>query len=249
MTLSRREAVLGLGAAPAALLGMGAASPNSLAATLLAAAQDGVAPAYRGQHQVVPLPFDPKKIAGFSEKLLVSHHENNYTAAVKNLNKVEAALATMNAETPPFVLAGMKERQLTFHNSKTLHELYFANLGGDGKPAGAIEKAISAEYGSFAQFEAEFRATGGALSGGSGWVTLGFDFRTGSLRIHESFGHTQTAAASFPIFVMDMFEHAYQMDFGAAAAKYVEAFWKNVNWAEVDRRLAAVTKARAAMSV
>lgn len=246
MTLSRREAVIGLGAAPAILAGIHATTPAAFAASV--AAQEPVAPAYRGGHQVVPLPFDPKKVAGLSERMLVSHHENNYTAAVKNLNKVEPLLATLTKETPPFQIAGLKERQLTFHNSKVHHEHYFANLGGDGKPAGGVVDAIASEYGSFARFEQEFLATGVALGGGSGWVILGFDLRDGSMRIHESFGHPQTPACALPILVMDMFEHAYQMDYGAAAAKYIEAFWKNVNWAEVDRRHAFAKKALAALT-
>lgn len=246
MTLSRREAVLGLSAAPAALVGLGAASPAALGAALGAEETAGLA--YRGAHQVVPLPFDPKNVPGLSERMLVSHHENNYTAAVKNLNKVEGVLATLTKDTPPFQLAGIKERQLTFHNSKIHHEHYFANLGGDGKPAGSVAEAIAAEYGTFGRFEQEFLATGVALGGGSGWVILGFDLRSGSMRIHESFGHPQTPACSLPVLVMDMFEHAYQMDYGAAAAKYIEAFWKNVNWAEVDRRYALAKKAFAALT-
>src|SRR5437868_2199252 len=88
--------------------------------------------AFLGKHLTKPLPFDPKKLSGFSEKLLVSHHDNNYGGAVKNLNKVEVELARLKADAPGFLVSGLRERQLTFHNSMTLHELYFANLGGDG---------------------------------------------------------------------------------------------------------------------
>ena len=194
------------------------------------------APAYRGEHELVPLPFDPKKLRGISEKLIVSHHENNYGAAVEGLNGVEAELAKVTAETPAFVVAGLKERQLVFSNSCTLHEQYFANLGGKGRPMGEVMRALGEAYGSFARWEEEFRLTGASLSGGSGWVVLDLDPFTGALRSYASGGHPIARAAGLPLLVMDMYEHAYQMDYGSAATRYVGAFFENVLWEEVERR-------------
>jgi superoxide dismutase, Fe-Mn family len=97
--------------------------------------------AFAGQHPIVPLTFDPTKLKGFSERLIRSHHENNYGDAVKNLNRVEEELAHLTKGSPPFVVAALKERELTFRNSAILHEHYFAN-GGDGRPDGAIESVI-----------------------------------------------------------------------------------------------------------
>jgi Fe-Mn family superoxide dismutase len=205
------------------------------------------APAYAGTHVIQPLPFDPKTLRGLSENLVVSHHENNYGGALKNLNKVEAALRDVTKDTAPFVVAGLKERQLTFANSVSLHELYFANLGGDGKASGEIAKALGEAHGSFARWEEEFRATGMSLAGGSGWAILDYELSSGSLRTYWSGGHTQTRAAAMPLLVMDMYEHAYQMDYGAAAAKYVDAFFDNLRWEEVDRRLDRARKAKAAL--
>src|SRR5204862_2149893 len=96
-------------------------------------------PALTGTHNVVPLPFKPTALNGISEKMIVSHHDNNYAGAVKNLNKVEQELARITADTPPFVVSGLRQSELTFRNSKTLHEAYFGNLGGDGKRSGAVE--------------------------------------------------------------------------------------------------------------
>jgi len=206
-----------------------------------------LAPAYRGVHAVVPLPFDPTKLRGISEKMIVSHHDNNYAGALKNLNKVENALAQTTKETPPFVVAGLCERQLTFANSVALHELYFANLGGDGKAAGEIAKALNDAYGSFARWEEEFRATGMSLAGGSGWVILGLDLPTKAVRTWWSGNHTQSRASSIPLLVMDMYEHAFQIDYGAAAAKYVDAFFDNLQWEEVERRFARAQKAADAL--
>ena len=203
--------------------------------------------ALRGDNTVVALPFDPAKLNGLSEKLIRSHHENNYGGAVKNLNGVEKQLSAIDKDTPPFVVAALRERELTFRGSKLLHERYFENLGGDGKRAGAIDKALADAYGSSARWEEHFRATGMGLGGGSGWVILGYELDTGMLRTFWSGNHTQALALSVPLLVMDMYEHSYQMDFGAAAAKYVDAFFANVSWEVVERRFAAAQRARAAL--
>jgi Fe-Mn family superoxide dismutase len=208
------------------------------------AVQGGIAP---GKHSIVPLPFDPTKLKGLSEKLLRSHHENNYGGAVKNLNKVEEELARVNKDTPGFLVAGLKERELTFNNSMVLHELYFANLGGTGKAGNAVQSALAQSFGSYARFEELFRAVGTSLAGGSGWAVLDHNFQTGQLGIHWSGNHTQNAAYSAPLLVMDMYEHAYAIDYGAAAAKYIDAFFQNIQWDEVQRRLDHVQKAGAAL--
>lgn len=196
-----------------------------------------------GKHMPVALPFDPKKLAGLSERLLVSHHENNYGGALRNLNKVEEELAGITKDTPGFVVAGLKERELTFTNSVILHELYFGNLGGDGRPAGSVQEAIGAAFGSFARWEEIFRATAMGLAGGSGWALLDLSFHTGDLRVCWSGNHTQSLAFGSPLLVLDMYEHSYHMDYGAQAARYVDAFFANTRWDEVDRRHARALQA------
>jgi Fe-Mn family superoxide dismutase len=188
-------------------------------------------------HAINPLPFAVSRLRGLSEKLVVSHHENNYGGAVRNLNKTEEELARVTKETPPLVVAALKERELTFANSATLHELYFGNLGGDGKPHGVIEGAVAKTYGSFARWEELFRLTGMGLAGGSGWVVLAWDFQRGEARSYWSGNHTQACAFGQPLLVLDMYEHSYALDYGAAAPKYVDAFFQNIEWDEVNRRL------------
>lgn len=200
-----------------------------------------------GKHEVRPLPFDPTKLRGISEKLVVSHHDNNYAGAVKNLVKVEDELGRVTKDTPPFLVGGLQERALNFRNSATLHEHYFANLGGDGKLGGPIEKALADAFGSAARWEELFRATAAALAGGSGWVVLAHDLHRDGLVIGWSGGHTQAVALGAPLLVLDMFEHSYQMDYGAAAAKYVDAFFQNVHWEEVARRHERAKKAALAI--
>jgi superoxide dismutase, Fe-Mn family len=204
--------------------------------------------AFLGNHLPKPLPFDPKKLPGLSEKLLVSHHDNNYAGAVKNLNGVEQALARVGRDTPGFTVAGLEAAKLKFTNSMILHELYFENLGGDGHAAGSqTERVLAQAYGSHARWEELFRALGGALGGGSGWAILDWDFHARSPRIYWAGDHTNALAFGSPLLVMDMYEHAYAMDYGASAKDYIEAFFKNIQWAEVERRLGRVQKADAAL--
>jgi superoxide dismutase, Fe-Mn family len=193
--------------------------------------------ALAGKHVLQPLPFAPNGLKGLSEALIASHHENNYGGAVRNLNKLEEQLAQITKDTPPFVVGGLRQHELMFRNSATLHEAYFANLGGDGRTSGRIVEQLAASYGSFDTWETHFRLTGASLGGGSGWAILALELLTGELRTFWSGHHTQALATAFPLLVMDMYEHAYQMDYGAAATKYIDAFFANLQWDEVNRRL------------
>jgi len=231
----RRQAITGFAGTVSLLAGSGL--------TGFAAGEPRSTGTQAGKHALEPLPFDAKKLKGLSERLLVSHHENNYGGALKNLNKVEEDLLRTNKETPGFVVSGLRERELTFGNSVVLHELYFGNLGGNGKASGSIEKAIAGAFGGFARWEELFRATGMSLAGGSGWTILDYSLATGDLRVHWSGGHSQSPANAVPLLVLDMYEHAFHIDYGAAAAKYVDAFFANVNWDEVARRYDRATKA------
>ena len=190
-----------------------------------------------GDHAVVPLPFAAGALRGLSERLITSHHENNYGGAVRNLNRVERELSQITADTPPLVVAALRERELTFRNSKALHEAYFANLGGDGRRSGAIEAALARAYGTSARWEEHMRATAMGLAGGSGWALLVLELDAGGLRTVSSANHTQAIALGVPLLVMDMYEHSYHLDFGAGAARYIDAFFANVRWDEVNRRL------------
>ena len=234
-TITRREA-----------LGTFAASGAALAVPGIPTAE---LKAFAGLHQAKPLPFNPAKLNGISEKLIRSHHENNYTGAVRALNAVEQRLASMLADKdlPAYIYGDLKREELVRTGSVVLHEIYFANLGGDGKAASDILSAIKQAFGTYEQWEAEFKRTGNALGGGSGWVILGMNLHTGEIHNYWAWDHMHNAPSSFPLLPMDMYEHAYQMDFGAAAGKYVDVFMQNVNWEEVNRRFAGVQKALAAM--
>ena len=195
----------------------------------------------------VPLPFDPKALRGISEKLISSHWENNYGGAVKNLAMVREAIAATNRETPAFVVAGLRERELTFQNSVILHEHYFGNLGGSGKADGPVTKAAAEAFGGSARFEERLRSTALGLAGGSGWALLSYNLHAGALQVSWAGNHTQAIAFARPLLVLDMYEHAYQMDYGAAAAKYVDAFFANIAWDEVNRRYEGALRAARAL--
>ena len=204
---------------------------------MAAVSADGGVPGPSASRVVKPLPFDPTKLKGLSEKLLTSHHDNNYAGAVKNLLKVDDELSRLKPDAPGGLVGGLRERALQFHNSMTLHEWYFANLGGDGKQSGALAKALPSTW------EPEFRAAALSLGGGSGWVTLSLHTATGELLTSWSGNHTQFAAGALPLLVLDMYEHSYALDYGAAAAKYVDAFFANLKWDEVERRYERATAA------
>jgi superoxide dismutase, Fe-Mn family len=231
----------------------GAAAAGSLLVPSIAAANPNPKPKTpaiaTGDHKIRDLPFQPAKLKGISAAMITSHHDNNYSAAIKNLNKVELELAKVNKDTPGYQVASLRDRELTFTNSMILHEHYFGNLGGDGKLAGAIDKRLAAQFGSTARWEELFRATALSLGGGSGWVVLDLDFAKGDLRIYGAGGHSQAVAFGQPLLVLDMFEHAYAMDYGAAHAKYVDAFFQNIHWSEVDKRLARGDTAAAVLRV
>lgn len=203
------------------------------------------APAFAGQHQPKPLPFDAAKLKGISEKLIKSHWENNYQGAVKALNAVEQRLTAMLADKdlPAYIYGDLKREELIRTGSVVLHEHYFANLGGDGKAGGDVLNAIKQAFGSYEQWEAEFKKTGNALGGGSGWVIFALNLHTGELHNYWSWDHMHNAPFSRPLLALDMYEHAYHMDYGAAAAKYVDAFMQNINWEEVNRRFTSAQKA------
>ena len=178
-----------------------------------------------------PLSIDPKSINGISEKVLVSHYENNYVGAVKRLNAIGMQLAELDfAKAPNFVVNGLKREELIAANSMILHEIYFDGLGGGGTPKNPLVDGISRDFGSLERWRAEFAAMGKAQGGGSGWVILAYSPRDKRLVNQWAADHTTTLAGGRPVLVLDMYEHAYHMDYGAAAAKYVDAYMEAIKW-------------------
>jgi len=240
MTVSSRRDFLATASIASAGGFLAATARSSAGAEKTEAAMTTDLPAFATTHQPRPLSFDPAKLKGLSEKLMRSHWENNYGGSVKTLNAVKKQLseALAQKDSPPFVYNGLKREHLMRTGSVVLHELYFDNLGGDGKTDAELRTQIAATFGTFDMWETEFRKIGAGLGGGSGWVILGYNVHTGQVENYWLWDHLHGAAATLPLLVMDMYEHSYQMDYGASAAKYIDAFFQNIRWEVVASRLA-----------
>jgi Fe-Mn family superoxide dismutase len=211
---------------------MGAAA--IVAATAFAAHGAQAAPV---KPQPKPLPFDPKAVPGLSEELLVSHHDNNYVGAVNRLGAISAEFAALDSATAPgYRLSGLKREELIAWNSMILHEIYFGGFGAAEKPSSALAQAIERDFGSQDRWAAEFAGIGKALGGGSGWVLLTWSRRDDRLVNTWAADHTMTLADGAPLLALDMYEHAYHMDYGARAGAYVDAFMKAFTWTNANRR-------------
>jgi Fe-Mn family superoxide dismutase len=211
----------------------GAAALGALEAHAAQAPSQSAA-ANAGPYTIKPLPFDPKAIKGLSEKILVSHHDNNYAGAVRRLNAITSQLATLDfASAPVFQINGLKREELIAMNSMILHELYFDGLGGGAMPSGNLAAAIARDFGSFQRWRTKFSAIGKAEGGGSGWVLLTYSPRDRRLVNQWAADHTTTLANGRPILALDMYEHSYHMDYGSNAAGYVDASMDAIRWDNV----------------
>ena len=176
---------------------------------------------------------------GFSETLLKNHF-TLYQGYVANTNKLSDLLGGMLAEgktaTPEY--AELKRRFGWEWNGMRLHEFYFENLGGKGTlaPASKLGKAVAAEFGSVETWEADFRAAGAMR--GIGWVVL-YQDKVGG-RLFNQWVNEHDAgnpAGAVPLLVMDVFEHAFMVDYGLKRADYIAAFFRNVDWKAAEARL------------
>lgn len=177
---------------------------------------------------------------GFSDALLKNHF-TLYGGYVINFNKLNDLLVAMEKEgkfgTPEY--AELNRRLGWEFNGMRLHELYFGNMAKQGAALsyGALQDALGKEWGSLEMWEKDFRAMGAMR--GIGWVILYADRAAGRLFnvwINEhDLGHLAGCA---PLLVMDVFEHAYILDYGLKRADYIEVFMKAVDWGVVERRFA-----------
>ena len=175
----------------------------------------------------------------FSETLL-QNHLTLYQGYVTNTNKLLESLDTMlkggDFSRPEY--AEMRRRLGWEFNGMRLHEYYFENLGGKGgmDKAGALAKSLAASFGSTEAWEKDFRATGAMR--GIGWTVLYRDAASGRLINFWVNEHDVShPAGCTPLLIMDVFEHAFMLDYGLKRADYIEAFFKNINWSVVEARL------------
>jgi superoxide dismutase, Fe-Mn family len=195
------------------------------------------------------LSCDPAQIKGMSERLIISHYENNYGGAVKRLNLIEEKLAELDyANAVGFLINGLKREQLIAMNSMILHELFFDGLGQESEPAPVLRDALARDFGSYERWRSEFIAMGKALAGGSGWVLLSWSPRDRKLVNQWAADHCHTLAGGTPILALDMYEHSYHIDFGAKAATYVDTFMAAIRWKNTDQLFREVSEGRGAQS-
>ena len=187
-------------------------------------------------YQMKPLSCNPSRLTSLSEKLIVSHYENNYGGAVKRLNAITEQLQALDfAKASVFAINGLKREELIAMNSMILHELYFASLG-TAELSPDLRNGLARDFGSVERWQAEFTAMGRAQGGGSGWVLLTYSRRDQRLVNQWAADHTCNLADAVPILALDMYEHSYHIDYGAKAAAYVDAFMQNINWTHVAQR-------------
>jgi superoxide dismutase, Fe-Mn family len=190
-------------------------------------------------YSMKPLGCDPQRIKGMSEKLIVSHYENNYGGAVKRLNLIGEQLAGLDFNTAPgFLINGLKREELIASNSMILHELFFDGLGDEGAPGKELATTLARDFGSVERWRSEFIAMGKALAGGSGWVLLSWSPRDRRLVNQWAADHCHTLAGGQPILALDMYEHSYHIDYGAKAATYVDTFMQAIRWSNADKLFA-----------
>jgi Fe-Mn family superoxide dismutase len=194
---------------------------------------------------IQPLLLKPQWMNGLSERMLVSHYENNYGGALRRLNAITAYLANLDlAHAPVFEINALKREELIAAGSVILHEVYFDSLGGRGdnpptgltEPPAGLAQALERDFGSVMAWLAEFTGLAKALAGGSGWAILCWSERAGRLVNQWAADHAHALPGATPILVLDMYEHAYHLDFGARAAAYVDQAMANLNWERIGAR-------------
>jgi len=190
------------------------------------------------QFRVAPLFCRPWTLNGISPRLIESHYEHNYGAALTRLNAVTRELEGIDLGTAtPQAIGRLKREQIDLLNSTLLHELYFASLGGDGRTLPeVIANAITRDFRSVSHWRQEFIALAEALAGDAGWILLTYVPRDGRLINQSASDHTQSIAGGIPILALDMYEHAYHIEYGPNTTAYIAAFMRNIDWASVEAR-------------
>ncbi len=175
----------------------------------------------------------------YSAELLELHYASHHQAYVDGLNRALGGLAEMRGKGD-FARINQLQQDLAFHYSgHLLHTLFWRNLEPNegAPPSGQLESRITAAFGSTDAFRRQFGAAGTALQG-SGWVALTFDPIQETLLIEQVHDHeNRSAMGTVPLLVMDMWEHAYYLQYRNKKEKWIVAFWELVNWADVARRL------------
>jgi superoxide dismutase, Fe-Mn family len=189
---------------------------------------------------VTPLPVRPWTLNGISPRLIESHYELNYGGAVARLNAVQRQLAALDrGKAAADAVLRLKREEAEALNATLLHEIYFASLGGDGRAVPPkMAAALARDFGAVNRWRDEFIGLAEALAAArsAGWALLSVVPRDGRLVNHVAADDGQALAGGIPVLALDLYEHAYHLDFGANAVAYVAAFMRNIAWTEVEAR-------------
>lgn len=186
-------------------------------------------------NEIKDLPF--KSLSGISEKTIQAHHGKLYQGYVKKWSEIQEKLATIDLTSANATYSDLRELKIEesfASNGVVLHEAYFSILGGNGEVPQEVRELLGKDFASFDKWLTEFKALGLCSRG---WVVLAYDFNDGKFKnllldAHNLYGLLGVA----PILVLDMYEHAYFMDFGADKKSYIETFFKNINWSAVQEK-------------
>ncbi len=190
---------------------------------------------------IKPLPFEASILKGISEKTLAVHHDKLYAGYVakkdviaEELKKFVSGEKSAEGANPTMSeLRALKDGETFAINGVYLHEAYFDNLGGKGEANGSLAKAIEEKYSSVQKFLDYFKACGLASRG---WTVLAWDTREEKLRVFNGDAHNQGGVwGAIPILVLDVYEHAYFMDYGSDRAAYIADFIANLNWEHLNK--------------
>lgn len=177
-------------------------------------------------------PLKYSSLEGLSEKQLSEHHDVLYAGYVKKVNEIRAALANVDPTKANATFSDLRELKVEEGfalNGVTLHERYFDNLTpGGNNEGGMVAEWIAADFGSMEAWATNFAACGIAARG---WVVLAFDLKDGKLHNYVCDIHNQGGIwGAIPLLVLDVYEHAYFIDFATARKKYIDVFMKNLDW-------------------
>jgi Fe-Mn family superoxide dismutase len=191
------------------------------------------------------LPFRPDALEPLlSREIVELHHGAHHAAYVKGANETLDKL-TDARRTRRFEYIGQLEKSLAFNLAgHVLHSLLWRNLtpGGRGTPTGDLANALKQDFGSVDAFREQLTAAASSVQG-SGWGALSWEPFGKRLVVEQVFDHQgNTGNATVPIMVVDMWEHAYYLQYRNQKAGWLEAFWQLVNWTDVAARLAKVRK-------
>jgi Fe-Mn family superoxide dismutase len=194
-----------------------------------------------GGHRLPPLPYPNNALEPIiSSTLLQIHHDQHHKSYVEGLNKAERKLVE-SRQTRDFSLVKHWERELAFQGSgHILHSIFWtvmAPVGTGGEPENYTLNMINSYFGSFSAFQEQF-SNAAANVEASGWAILVWHPAWGHMEILTAEKHQNlTQWGGIPILVLDVWEHAYYLDYKYRRADYIDAWWKIVNWSEVERRL------------